>query len=144
MIELVLSIFLGEGWGWGEMQMYYSPCLTKHPSGSVNMPSVLVYFTFNDLGIKRSHYTFRPYPVDFFFTHLVSVSWLAFFLWVSGWWFYFSRSFSFKKVWSSAFLHSMHIYTDCWLINFLCAVFPDWSEVDTASNLIQALAFSYM
>lgn len=80
MIELVLSIFLGEGWGWGEMQMYYSPCLTKHPSGSVNMPSVLVYFTFNDLGIKRSHYTFRPYPVDFFFTHLVSVSWLAFFL----------------------------------------------------------------
>lgn len=41
-------------------------CLTKHPSGSVNMPSVLVYFTFNDLGIKRSRYTFRPYPVDFF------------------------------------------------------------------------------
>lgn len=113
MIELVLSIFLGEGWGWGEMQMYYSPCLTKHPSGSVNMPSVLVYFTFNDLGIKRSHYTFRPYPVDFFSTHLVSVSWLAFFVWVSGWRFYFSRSFSFKKVWSSAFLHSMHIYADC-------------------------------
>lgn len=46
--------------------MYYSPCLTKHPSRSVNMPSVLVYFTFNDLGIKRSRYTFRPYPVDFF------------------------------------------------------------------------------
>lgn len=52
MIELVLSIFLGEGWGWGEMQMYYLPCLTKHPSGSVNMPSVLVYFTFNDLGLN--------------------------------------------------------------------------------------------
>lgn len=78
-----IDIFRG-GVGVGEMQMYYSPCLTKHPSGSVNMPSVLVYFTFNDLGIKRSHYTFRPYPVDFFFTHLVSVSWLAFFC-VSIW-----------------------------------------------------------
>lgn len=43
------------------------------------MPSVIVYFTFNDLGIKRSRYTFGLYPVDFFFTHLVSVSWLAFF-----------------------------------------------------------------
>lgn len=61
-----IDIFRGGVGVRGDANVLLTPFDLKHPSRSVNMPSVLVYFTFNDLGIKRSRYTFRPYPVDFF------------------------------------------------------------------------------